>query len=209
LKDARAEASANPFWEDPKLEKERLASVHEQCLRGGGENMLFFVLTTNDLDCVTYTFNSKADKTDEYVKVEWLICDPVSIKMCEKSLPAGYRKDDAGNFRKPLTFAQEPFLGVTMETETDDSGEDVIVAHMNVVESESLEKPLSMQVVNAGEQVICVMNLKGKPCRVDHVYVQMMKGIAPDVEFLRFTGTSMEAPFEEVEQVFEKPRALG
>lgn len=210
LEGARAEGSDTKYWDDPKNEAKNIAAVHDACLRAGGADMLFFVASTANRNCVVYKFNPSATKTFEYVTAEWLLLDPKTLA----DLPESATKDSTGNVWRPLTTLEEAYFGVSVDESVADDKTTIITISMVVAENEDLSGSMSMQLVEApseeGEppQRFCAMPIGGKAARLDYSYVQMAKGHL-DVEYIRVFGTRLDEPFDEISSTIEKSRATG
>lgn len=160
-----AEGSSNPYWSEESEEMPRITRILSILKRQPDVSRIaFFVGKSNNDNFVAYRWDSdKAALTPFWISTV--------------NVPA--------ERRDPLNLAESMLYGIEMHvTQT---GEWLV----NIA-CEQLRNRVMNLNLDENDQPALVGVVSGRMCVIEYAYVQMRKGLLPDVEWVRLTGRDMK-----------------
>jgi hypothetical protein len=172
LKYLAAEGTSDPYYDDPANEAGRLARIHAILQRQpDAKQIAFFIAKTNNDNFVTYKWDGK---------------EITSFWISTQNVPA--------ERRDTLNLAEEMMYGV--DTKITSNGEWLVNLRAEAVRHRTMNLTL-----DDDDRPSLVGTINGKQCVLESAYVQMRRGLIPDVEYVKLFGKSTETGEMEVEIV--------
>jgi hypothetical protein len=157
-----AESSSNPFWDAEENEGPRMARIIKILQRQpDAKSFGFFVAKSNN---------------DNFVAYKWTGSEVSPTWISTQNVPAERRES--------LNLAEELLYGI--EQRVSSTGDWIIT-----MRAEPLKTRVINLTLNDADEPSFIAPVNNKLCILDHAYVQMRKGLIPDVEWVRITGHDM------------------
>ena len=154
-----AESSSSPFWDAEENEGPRMERIIKILQRQpDAKSFGFFVAKSNNDNFVAYKWNGSE------VAPTWI---------STQNVPAERRES--------LNLAEELLYGI--EQRVSSTGDWVLT-----MRAEPLKTRVIHLTLNDNDEPSFVAPVNNKLCILDHAYVQMRRGLIPDVEWVRVTG---------------------
>lgn len=154
-----AESSSDPFWDAEDNEKPRVERIVKILQRQPDtKSFAFFVAKSNNDNFVTYKWNGAE------IAPTWISTQNVPAER-----------------REPLNLAEELLYGI--EQRVSSTGDWLITMRAEPLKTRTIHLTLSDT-----DEPSFIGPVDNKLCVLDHAYVQMRKGLIPDVEWVRVTG---------------------
>jgi hypothetical protein len=161
-----AEGTSNPYWTDEQDRSARMARLLAILARQPDRSSLaFFVGKSNNDNFVVYKWNTDAGEIQPF----WLSTENVPAE----------RRDN-------LNLAEEMLYGLEMTVT--DSGEWLVN-----VRAEPIKMRKFNLTLDDNDTPALVGGVNGVMCVVESAYVQMKKGLLPDVDFVILRGRSIDS----------------
>jgi hypothetical protein len=159
-----AEGSSNPYWSPEAEESPRIARILTVLKRQhDAARIAFFVGKSNNDNFVAYRWDSdKAALTPFWISTV--------------NVPS--------ERRDPLNLAESMLYGVEMNVT--DRGEWIV----NIA-AEGLRNRVMNLNLDENDQPALTGVINGHMCVIEYAYVQMCKGLLPDVDWVRITGRDL------------------
>lgn len=156
-----AEGSSNPYWSEEADEAPRVQRILNIVARQPDANRIAFVVAkSNNDNFVAYRFDTDSNS----IKPFWISTENVLTEE-----------------RTDLNLAERMLYGV--ETRVTPTGEWLVNIAAEELKSRVMNLTLSDDDVPS-----LVGTVDGCTCIVEYAYVQMRKGLIPDVDWIRLTG---------------------
>ena len=153
-----AETSSSPFWDAEDNEKPRMERIIK--------------ILQRQPDSKTFAFFVAKSNNDNFVAYKWSgSVAPTWIST--QNVPAERRES--------LNLAEELLYGI--EQRVSSTGDWVVT-----LRAEPLKTRVIHLTLNDSDEPSFIAPVNNKLCVLDHAYVQMRKGLIPDVEWVRVTG---------------------
>ena len=123
------------------------------------------------------------------VPVYWINTEPAEV--------ARLKAEGNPGVITPLSAAEEVLLGTDVHPQPDGR---ILV---NVRVEQLRERKFELQLDVHGTPML-IGDLNGKPCFLDSAYIQMRKGLLPDVEYIKIYGTDMASGERQCETVLNE-----
>lgn len=158
-------SDSNPYWSDPAEEDGRIKRVLKIVgSQHDANSIAFFVAKSNNDNFVAYRWNNDKSTIEPF----WISTENV---LSEK--------------RTALNLAETMLYGIEM---TVTQGGDWLV-NLN---AETIRNRTMKLMLGEDDTPTFIGTVSGKKCILEYAYVQMQKGMIPDVEYVRITGRSLE-----------------
>lgn len=162
-----AEGSSDPYWSSYADREARMQRIYTILQRQPDADRIAFVVgKSNNDNFVAYIWNSDKGEKGE-IEGFWISTENVPAER-----------------RDPLNLAEEMLYGTEME-ETP-SGEWLINVRAEPIKARKFNFTLDEQ-----DRPAMIGGVNGVMCCLESAYVQMKKGLLPDVEFVVLTGRSV------------------
>lgn len=159
-----AEGTSNPYWSDEAEEQPRIQRILNILRRQpDASRIAFFVGKSNNDNFVAYRWDSDKAALNPF----WISTQNVVAER-----------------RDPLTLAESMLYGIEMHVTS--TGEWLVNLSAEAIRNRTMNLTLDEQDRPALTGVI-----QNRMCIVEYAYVQMAKGLIPDVEWVRLTGRDM------------------
>ena len=159
-----AEGSSNPYWSPEADESPRVARILTVLNRQpDASRIAFFVGKSNNDNFVAYRWDSDKGALTPF----WISTVNVPSER-----------------RDPLNLAETMLYGVEMNVT--DRGEWLI----NIA-AEGLRNRVMNLHLDGNDQPALTGVINGEMCIIEYAYVQMCKGLLPDVDWVRITGRDL------------------
>jgi hypothetical protein len=160
-----AEGSSNPYWAPESEEKPRVQRILQILKRQPDlSRIAFFVGKSNNDNFVAYRWDS--DKAA--FKAFWISTVNVSAE----------RRDD-------LSLAESMLYGIEMNVTS--SGQWLV----NIAAEGMRNRTMNLNL-DENDCPVLVGPIANRMCTMEYAYVQMCKGLLPDVEWIRLTGRDIQ-----------------
>ena len=160
-----AEGSSDPYWSELADREARMKRIHAILQRQPDRDKIaFFVGKSNNDNFVAYVWNAERAELNPF----WISTENVPAER-----------------RDPLNVAEEMLYGT--ELDVTPSGEWLINVRADPIKARKFNFTLDDQ-----DRPVCIGGVNGTMCCLESAYVQMKKGLLPDVELVVLTGRSLE-----------------
>ena len=172
LKYLAAECTSDPYWDAHENEAARISRIHAILQRQPDvKQIAFFIAKTNNDNFVTYKWDGKE------ISCFWISTQNVPAER-----------------RDTLNLAEEMMYGV--DTKITSTGEWLVNLRAEAVRHRTMNLTLDDE-----DRPSLVGTINGKQCVLESAYVQMKRGLIPDVEYVKLFGKSTETGEMEIEIV--------
>lgn len=174
-----AEGSSDPYWDEPANEPARLERINAVLKRQpDASKIAFFIAKSNNDNFVAYKWDSDKGRIDAF----WI---------STQNVPAE-RRDG-------LNIAEEMLYGVDMTVTA--AGEWLVNLRAEAVRGRTMNLALSDDDVPA-----LVGTIDGTLCVLESAYVQMKRGLLPDVDYVTLYGRAVSDGSRRTEKL-DAPKA--
>lgn len=158
-------SDSNPYWSDPSEEKGRIGRVLKTVgAQHDAKTIAFFIAKSNNDNFVAYRWNSQKSALEPF----WISTENVQFER-----------------RSTLNLAETMLYGVEMNVTS--SGDWLV--NLN---AESIRDRTMKFALGEDDAPSLLGKIGGRSAIVEYAYVQMRKGLLPDVEYVRLTGRAMD-----------------
>lgn len=166
----------NPFWGNPDEEEPRTERIRQGIAKyvSNPENLLFYVVKSWNDNTVVYEYDPDSDK----------VVVPCWISLEKEDLER-HQKIGNTSLRSNLNPAEHLLMGCSVKIV---EGNRFLVK----INQEQLSMRTFELVMDNNGNPAVIGAVDGVMCRVEHAYVQMKKGLAPQAEYMNFYGKSLK-----------------
>ena len=171
------EGSSNPYWSDPSTMGNRLQRVLGIVQRQpDASKIAFLVAKSNNDNFVAYRWDEERASITPF----WISTENVSAER-----------------RDPLNLAESMLYGISLRVA---SGGEWIVN----MSAEALRDKSFNMVLDEHNNPVILGVVAGKQAALEYAYVQMSKGLVPNVDYVELFGTDMQTG-EKLQERIENP----
>lgn len=158
-------SDSNPYWSDPSEEKGRISRVLKTVGSQHDANTIaFFIAKSNNDNFVAYRWNSQKTILEPF----WISTENVQFER-----------------RTTLNLAETMLYGIEMNVTS--SGDWLVNLNAEAIRDRTMKFMLGED-----DAPSLVGTIGGRKAIVEYAYVQMHKGLLPDVEYVRLTGRAID-----------------
>lgn len=157
-----AEGTSNPFWDTPESEQPRLQRVLD--------------IVRRQPDKKAFAFFVVKSNNDNFVTYKWNGIELNPLWICTHNV---------SEHRDPLNLAEELVYGIT-QTVTP-AGDWLVTMRIEALQSRAMNLAL-----NDDDEPSLIAPINNRLCILEYAYVQMRKGLMPDVDWIRITGRAVD-----------------
>jgi Domain of unknown function (DUF4833) len=172
-----AEGSSNPYWSPESEEGPRVQRILSILGRQpDASRIAFFVGKSNNDNFVAYRWDSDKASLTPF----WISTQNVAVER-----------------RDPLTLAESMLYGIEMHVTS--TGEWLVNLSAEAIRGRTMNLSLDEE-----DRPALTGAINGRLCIVEYAYVQMAKGLLPDVEWVRLSGRDLKTN-EVITEVLRNP----
>ena len=169
-----AEGSADPFWDEPEKETGRMARILDILKRQPDASQIaFFIGKSNNDNFVAYKWNTQKGS----IEPMWISTQNVPAER-----------------RDPLNLAEEMLYGVDMRVTS--TGEWLVN-----LRAEAIAHRVMSLTLDDHDHPALIGSVNGRMCVLESAYVQMKRGLIPDVDYVRMYGKAVDDGSQQIEVV--------
>lgn len=159
---ATAEGSSSPFWDAPENEVPRMERI--------------LSVVSRQPDKKSYAFFVGKSNNDNFVAYKWNGTELAPFWICTHN---------CSERRDKLNLAEELVYGINQTVTPNGDW------HVNM-RIEALQARIMNLALNDDDEPSLIGPVNNRLCVLEHAYVQMRKGLMPDVDWIRITGRAVD-----------------
>jgi hypothetical protein len=160
-----AEGKSDPYWSPPDSESDRIGrmtAVVRNVDTAKRDKLLFLIAKSSNDNCVAYEYGETSSGFN--LRPYWILCNAGKLE----------------NFSQ-LNMAESLLYGVAVSVKP--TGECIVNFNAEQIRGRSVEL-----IMDSEGHPALLGYVDSKMCRLQYAYVQMRKGLIPDVEYLHLYG---------------------